>query len=80
MLDVFCAGQNADWESWDVVGIETYAVLLDENVDDAVAFYFHKRVVVAEGNILGFARRFIVCDGVEQGWMIGKIFHAAGVE
>ena len=46
-------------------------MMLDEDVDDAVAFYFDEGLVITESNIFGFAGCFVVGDGVKEGGMVG---------
>ena len=51
---MFCAGQDADWESRDVESIEAYAMCGNLDVDDAVSFDFDQGLVITKGNIFGF--------------------------
>ena len=41
-------------------------MMLDEDVNDAVAFYFDEGLVITESNIFGLARCFVVGNGVKD--------------
>ncbi len=69
MLYVFSAREDAHWEAWDIVGIESNTVRFDLDVDNAIPFDFDEGMIVTKCYVFWLGRRLVVCDGVEEGWV-----------